>query len=211
MKIFITDDHSVIFEGFKSLSKYYGFQIVGTATKGADLLKWLEHNTCDVIVLDLRMPIMSGIEVLKILSEKENVPNILVLSAYADIAKIQEAILLGAKGFVLKTEIHNCMEEAIRKVGTGKKYFSETILDQVIIKQLETQKKVTIKDILSEKEAEALAYMTENIETKDICEEMNITKSSFYTITERMRLKLGVKKNLGLVILALKHGFKRKK
>jgi len=211
MKVFITDDHSVMFDGFRVLFKHIGFEIAGTATRGIGLLNWLEHNTCDVIILDLSMPEMSGIEVLQKLATKDNVPNVLIVSGTYDMNQVQDAILFGAKGFVLKSEIHLCAEEAIRKVSVGKHYFSEVIKDQIILKQLESESRVTIENLLSKREYEALKLLTNNLDTKEICEEMNITPSSFRTLTARMRVKLGVKKNIGLVILALKHNFFKKK
>jgi len=215
MKVFITDDHAVIFEGFESLFKHLGFEIVGTATSGKGLLKWLaqKDTDCDVIILDLSMPVMNGLEVLKILTTKENVPNVLIVSGTYTMDQIQDAILLGAKGFVLKEEIHACANEAIRKVSVGKNYFSEKIMDQLILKQLESdsKNKVTIKSLLSKREHEALEHLMNNLDTKDICKEMNITPSSYRTLSARMRFKLGVKKELGLVLLALKHNFCKKK
>lgn len=211
MKIFIADDHSLIMRGLEALSEAYGFTIVGKAKNGEEVIEWLEDHTCDVLILDIRMPKMDGIDVLRALAEKENAPNILMLSEYKDVAIVQQTILLGAKGYVIKGEISECLGEAVRKVSVGKNYFSEEIKDQVIVRQLETNKKVTLNDFLSKQEGEALEYLTQDINTDSICKSMNITKSSFYTITERMRLKLGVKKNIGLILLALKHGFKKDK
>lgn len=207
MKVFVTDDHDVIFSAYESLLKSYGHCMVGASKTGQGLIDWLHKNTCDIILLDLSMPEMNGIEVLKKLFDYENVPNIIIVSGSYDVKQIQESILLGAKGFILKSEVQNVLGEALDKVQTGRKFFSDTILDEIILRQLQEDTIVSFENLLSEREAQALQLMTENLATDEICEEMEITKSSFNTLTERMRNKIGVRKNIRLVVLALKHKF----
>ncbi|CAM1342355.1 response regulator [Tenacibaculum amylolyticum] len=207
MKVFVTDDHDLIFSAYESLLKSYGHTMVGASKTGQGLIDWLENNTCDIILLDLSMPEMNGIDVLKELFDNEYVPNIIIVSGSYDVKQIQESILLGAKGFILKSEVQNVLGEALEKVNHGRKFFSDTIVDEIILRQLEEDNMITFEDILSDREAQALQLMTENFDTDEICEEMEITKSSFHTLTARMRDKIGVRKNIRLVVLAIKHRF----
>ncbi len=210
MKVFLTDDHSIIFPAYTSLLNKLNCTVVGTSTSGEELVQWLEDNTCDLIILDLSLPGMSGIQVLKAIFDYENVPRILIVSGTYDVKQIQEAIVLGAKGFILKGEVHQCLEEALLKIKNGRKYYSDTVLDEILLKQLETDNMISLEEIFSKREGEALYLMTENFETKDILKKMNISNSSFYTLRTRMKEKIGVKNIIRLVILAIKYKFKVK-
>lgn len=210
MKVFITDDHEVIIQGYKVLLKSFGFNIVGASQTGKGLLNWLKENTCDIIILDLSLPDITGIDVLKERIGKKT-PKIIVVSGTYDAEQIKQSIILGTKGFVCKNEVHLVLKEALEKVHQGRKYFSESVMDIFINKQLEEDSIVTIENILSPREIETLQLMMQNLESHEICEEMNITKGTLGKIFQRMREKLGVKKNIGLALLALKHKFYKDK
>lgn len=214
MKVFVTDDHDVMFKGYESLLSSYGshYEMIGTSKNGQELLDWLENNTCDVVLLDLSMPVMNGIEVLRTVYGKSNLPKFIIVSGNYNMKQIQEAIVLGAKGFILKDEVHEVLEEALLRVMRGKKFFSEAILDEIILRQLENDNTLLeFEDIFSNKELQVLQLMTENIESGQICKQMKITKSSYNTFTARMREKLGIKKNVRLILLALKYKLNTKK
>lgn len=209
MKVFVTDDHKVIIDGFSVLLKACGFQLVGSSTNGRGLINWLENkdNYADVIILDISMPGMSGIDVLKELNRKHIKANILIVSGLYDTNIIKEAILLGVKGFVLKNEISQCIEEALFKIANGKQYFSEMVLDEVILRQLNEPKKIDFEDLLSNRESEALKLLMNDLSTKEICNTMNIKSSTFRKLLQRAREKTGTKNTIQLALLALKHQF----
>ncbi len=208
MKVFVTDDHDAVVEGFKVLIKSYGFEMVGFSKTGQGLINWLNVNTCDIVILDLSLPDMSGIEVLKKLSGKE-IPKFIVVSGTSDKELIKQSIILGAKGFVCKDEVHLVLRESLEKIYRGRKYFSHSVMDTLISKQLEEEKIVTMESILSPKEVQTLRLMMNDFQAHQICEEMNITKGTLGKVYQRIRNKLDVKKNIGFIILAIKHKFKQ--
>ncbi|WP_299682436.1 response regulator transcription factor [uncultured Tenacibaculum sp.] len=207
MKVFIADDHELIIDGIKAILKTSVHQVVGSANTGAELIQWLDVNECDVVILDLKLPDMNGIEVLKAFFGKENAPKFLIVSGSYDVKQIQETILLGALGYVSKVELSKELEEALFKIDQGKRFYTDCVIDVIISKQLEQDSLVTLQSMLSHREAQALQMLSENMETCDICDEMRITKSSFNTLISRMTKKLKVKKKIGLVVLAIKHKF----
>lgn len=207
MKIFITDDHGLIIDGIEAILKTSVHQVVGSAKTGAELIQWLDFNECDVVILDLKLPDMSGVEVLKQVFGKENAPKFLIVSGSYDIKQIQETILLGASGYISKVSLSKELDEALLKLNQGRRFYSDCVIDAIISRQLEEDSMVTLKSMLSPREAQALQMLTDNMETCDICDEMRITKSSFNTLISRMTKKLRVKKKIGLVVLAIKHKF----
>ncbi|WP_299710152.1 response regulator transcription factor [uncultured Tenacibaculum sp.] len=207
MKIFITDDHGLIIDGIEAILKTSVHQVVGSAKTGAELVQWLDFNECDVVILDLKLPDISGVEVLKQVFGKENAPKFLIVSGSYDIKQIQETILLGASGYVSKVSLSKELDEALLKLSQGRRFYSDCVIDAIISRQLEEDSVVTLKSMLSPREAQALQMLTDNMETCDICDEMRITKSSFNTLISRMTKKLRVKKKIGLVVLAIKHKF----
>ncbi|SNR14546.1 response regulator [Tenacibaculum jejuense] len=207
MKVFITDDHELIIDGIQAVLKTSVHQVVGSAKTGSELLHWLDHNECDVVILDLKLPDMSGLEVLKKVFGRENAPKFLIVSGSYDAKQIQETILLGASGYLSKVELSKELDEALLKLSQGKRFYTDSVIDVIISRQLEQDNLITLQSILSPREAQALQMLTDNMETCDICDEMRITKSSFNTLISRMTKKLKVKRKIGLVVLAIKHKF----
>jgi DNA-binding NarL/FixJ family response regulator len=213
MKVFVTEDHDIVIEGYEAMFRTSNITMVGSAKTGNGFLKWInkKENYCDVVILDLGLPDISGIEVLKQLSDLDTMPKILVVSGSYDVDQIQKAMVLGALGFITKDEAAEAIIEALQKVSRGKKYYSEIVMDEILRMQLSSQEIVTLEELLSERESEALQLMIQEKSTKEICNEMGLdSTSTFYNLTARMREKLGVKSNFKLVLLSVKHRFKMK-
>lgn len=213
MKVFVTDDHPIMYDGYKALfESWYGkHELVGTAKNGEELINWLEDNTCDVVLLDLSMPVMNGVEVLKHFFAKKDIPKFLIVTADYSMTHVRECLVLKAKGFIDKSEVFVVLEEALAKVERGKRFLSDSVQDELTNLQLDYEYFLEPEDVLSIREAELLSYMTKNLSNKEICKEMEISPSTFNSFTARIREKLGIKTNVGLVINAIKHNFNLKK
>lgn len=207
MKVFIADDHELIIDGIKAVLKTSVHKVVGSAKTGAELIQWLDTNECDVVILDLKLPDMNGIEILKTFFGKENVPKFLIVSGSYDVKQIQETILLGALGYVSKVELCKELEEALHKLSQGRRFYTDSVIDIIISKQLEQDSMVTLQSVMMPREAQALQVLTENMEACDICDEMRMAKSSFNTIISRMVKGLKLKRRIGLAVLTIKHKF----
>lgn len=205
MKVYLVDDHPIVIDGYKTLLKAHGINVVGYSTTGQGLIDWLENNFCDVLILDLQMPFFSGLDVLKYLNEKDSRVKVIIVTSYGDATIIQKVINLGAKGYVLKEEASDCIIEAIKTVNNGKTYFSEFVRDAIIDMQLETSEEVLITDVLSKKETEVLKFLIEGFETDQICEEMDIKPTTLRSYKERIRRNLGVSNNIQMALVAVKH------
>ncbi|CAL2056132.1 response regulator transcription factor [Tenacibaculum sp. 190524A05c] len=211
LKIFITDDFDVVILGLKAILTNLGHEVVGSSKTGQGLIDWLESNSCDIVLLDLGLPDIQGVEILKKYIGVENAPKFLILSDSYDVKQIQETIVAGAAGYITKSESGFELEEAIEKVSLGRRYYTDCVIDAIISKQLEEETFVSLNKILSPEQARALELLSQNMETEDIAKEMKISNSSLRTHFSRMMEKLDIKNKVGLVVLAVKHNFKTKK
>ncbi|CAA0245035.1 Two component transcriptional regulator, LuxR family [Tenacibaculum maritimum] len=205
MKVYLVDDYPVVIEGYKALLKAHGIKVVGASSDGVGVVEWLSKNASDVLILDLSIPCFNGLEALKQLSEKNSHIKTIVVTSYYDVAVIQEAMALGAKGYILKEESVPCIVAAIKAVFNGKKYFSESVRDAVIDKQLEIGEQYLITDILSPKEATLMVWLLKGFTPNEISSKMHISSSAFRSYTQRIRQKLNVKDNIQLAVLAAKY------
>src|SRR3990172_4093721 len=122
MRVVIVDDHTLVRDGIRwMLINEPSIEVVGEASNGQELLAMLGGLDCDVVLLDIRMPTMSGLEVLTALKGRSS-PPVLVLSMYDDAALVQEAIARGAAGYIKKSAGRDDLIIAIRTVGGGGSY-----------------------------------------------------------------------------------------
>lgn len=207
MKVFITDDFDIVIEGLKALITNLGHEVVGYSKTGQGLIDWLDHNSCDVVLLDLSLPDINGVDVLKRFIGSDIAPKFLIVSDSYDVKQIQETIVGGASGFITKAKSGFELDEALDKISKGKRYYTDCVIDAIISRQLEQESLVTLNSLLSPDQARALELLSKNMNTEDICNEMQISNSSLRTHFARIMEKLGIKNKVGLVVLAVKHKF----
>lgn len=133
IKLLIADDHHIVLDGLKALLKGHAdFSLVGVATNGKEAVNLVQLLSPDIILMDVDMPIMNGIEATK--SIKQNQPNIkiIILTMHNESSLIKTFIAAGADGYLLKNSDHDELIETIHKVSQGKKYFSSEITNALI-------------------------------------------------------------------------------
>ena len=128
IKILIADDHSFIREGIKTMLEDAGdLEIIGEAENGREAIEKIKELSPDVVILDIAMPVMSGIEAARIIKKKFKSVNILALTIHNNDEYISRILRAGAIGYMLKNTEKNEFINAIRRVSKGKKYFSEEV------------------------------------------------------------------------------------
>ena len=126
MRIMLADDHAVLRAGLKLLlDNEPDFTVVGEAANGQEVLAILEHTEADVLVLDLSMPVMSGLECLREIKNRKLPIKVLVLTMYQDEQYIKEAMQLGAGGYLEKNSLDTELFQALRTVAKGDRYLRE--------------------------------------------------------------------------------------
>lgn len=202
IKIVIADDHKLFREGLKSLLvKEENFEVIGEATNGRELLDLLPDIRPDVVLIDLSMPEISGLEVLQ--QAKTRLPHIkfIVLTMYDDGQYVAKSVRNGAFGYLLKNADEEELKMAIRQVVLqGKKYFnphiSELLINSMAIQQPRTQN-------LSEREQEVLYLVAQGKTTKDIAHELFVSTRTIETHRANIMKKLEVHNTAELIKKAM--------
>ena len=204
LKIFLVDDHTLFREGLRFLlSNSELVSNIYEANNGKELLKQVLNIKPDIILMDIEMPEMNGIEatqeVLKLYPETK----IIALSMYANENYYTEMIDAGAKGFLLKNSKFEDVQNAIADVYNGKNYFSPEIL-HAIIKNLNKKTKKQITD-LTEREVEVLYNICKGFSNQEMADLLYISKRTVDKHRENILLKTQSKNTAGLVIYAIKN------
>ncbi|MDA3952602.1 MAG: response regulator transcription factor [Bacteroidales bacterium] len=204
IKIFLVDDHTLFREGLVFLLSDSNFiSEIYEAENGKELLKKILNVKPDIILMDIEMPEMNGIEatreVLKLYPETK----IIALSMYANENYYSEMIDAGARGFLLKNSKFEDVQKAINEVHQGKNYFSPEILD-AIIKSLNKKNKKQNTD-LTEREIEILYNICKGLSNQAIADILYISKRTVDKHRENILFKTQSKNTAGLVIYAIKN------
>jgi DNA-binding NarL/FixJ family response regulator len=213
MNIFIADDHQFIIESLEYLiNKIDGYHISGTFNNGADLLKALaENKTVDIVLTDFQMPEMNGIELTYQIRQKFPQIKVILLTVSEEATTIEEAFRAGISGYVMKKAGKAEIELALKMVASGKKYYSESVVSELInrdksIAELAYEPIEDKLNQLSEREIEIIKLITSEFSTNEIAEKLFISAGTVETHRHNIFKKLGIKNSIGLVKFALKNG-----
>jgi two-component system invasion response regulator UvrY len=211
IRVHIADDHQVLIDGIEAVLKIEPkITVVGTSVNGLQVLEWFEENIADVLILDINMPKLDGIEVLKALKKKEISTKPIVLSSYEDIKLVRKVLNLGALGFLGKNCAAEQIVKAILSVAEGEEYFSKSVLQEMlsfvgIKERLTARPDGYYERPLSERELEILKYVSCEMNSKEIGNILNISPSTVETYRKKLLKKLDVKNSVGMVMYAIKH------
>lgn len=211
IKVLIADDHQLFREGIANLLfSAENIEVIAQAQDGADAIEKAKHFKPDVILLDIAMPVMNGIEATKKL--KMLMPSIktITVSMHSDKQYVKGALEAGADGYLLKNCTYRQLTEAIQSVYDGKKYLSQDITELVINGYLSpTAPGEDEYNQLSEREKEIFMLFAEGISTREISEKLFISVKTVNTHKQNILEKLGLSSNADMVKYALKKGLIR--
>lgn len=210
--VHIADDHQILIDGVKAvLNIEPEIEVIGYSLNGKQVVDWYTENHSDVLVLDINMPELDGIEVLKKLKDMENKPGIIVLSSYDDVKLVKEVLQMGAKGFVPKKSAGEHIVQAVYKVAEGDQYFTDDIKEKMMqtllngqVKDSGSQDGVLISS-LTKREVQVLKLVAQQYSTREIGDELHISESTVETHRKNLMKKVKVKNSVGLAIFALKN------
>ncbi|MCP4442749.1 MAG: response regulator transcription factor [Aureispira sp.] len=210
IKIILVDDHEIVRDGIRALLLGQPqIKIIGDACDSEELFEYLENQTPDIVILDIRMPGHSGIEIAGML--KKDFPDIkpLMLSAETDEQSIHQAIENGAKGFLPKDCSKSELIEAINTIAKGRNYFGQNILSTVFKGFVDgvqnPQKTNTALDALSERELEVIKHLSDGMSYKEIAKELFISPRTVESHKKSIFEKLELSNNAQLIKFAIKH------
>jgi len=208
LRIILADDHAVLRAGLKLLlDNEADFTVVGEAANGQEVLTILEHTEADVLILDLSMPVMSGLDCLKEIKKAQLPIKVLVLTMYQDDHYIKEAMQLGAGGYLAKNSIDTELFEALRTVARGGRYLREQDTQLLLDKLFNNpEERVDTQPVfLSKREQEVFELLVHGYSLGVIATRLYLSIKTVSTYKTRLMLKLNCKHKSDLVDYALKH------
>jgi DNA-binding NarL/FixJ family response regulator len=209
IKIILVDDHQMFRDGVKSiLHDEQNIELVGEVGNGSDLYSLLESTQADMVITDISMPDISGIEVAKYISENFPDIKILILSMHVREDFIIKAIEAGANGYIPKDSSMNELLEAINTISKGQNYFNREISDTILksfINQSRLQKEAEKKESLTSRELEIIRNVVDGLTNKEIAEKLFISIRTVDSHKNNIMHKLNLKSSVELVKYAIKN------
>ncbi|MEN2413115.1 response regulator transcription factor [Flavobacterium mesophilum] len=207
INLLIADDHTMFLQGIVSLLEQESeINIVGKAVNGIEALEKIKTENPDLVILDVSMPEMDGIELSKILKKDFPEVKILVVSTHSNVKIISRLIRIGVNGYLLKNAEKSELLKAIQTIASGENYFSEETTEKHLANHLKIEKQVSVLTELSSREKEILVLIAHEYNTAEIAEKTFISLNTVNTHRRNLLSKLNAKNTAGLVKYAVENG-----
>lgn len=209
-RLLLVDDHQIILDSLSLLfSSIPNIEVAGIVNESRKVKAFLENNKVDIVITDLNMPQMSGIDLTLQIKEFYPKVKVLLLTMVEDAPHIREAIKAGVNGYVLKKAGKDELENAVLSLIDGKKYYSEAVIDELAATSddedlNEAQPKTML--YLTSREIEILKLVAQELPSNKIANKLFISMATVETHRRNLMQKLGSKTSIGLVKYAIKHG-----
>jgi two-component system invasion response regulator UvrY len=206
IKIFIADDHAIVREGLKQIvAETTDMAVTDEADTGHEVLEKVSENDYDVVVLDITMPGLNGLDALKQLrSQRPDLP-VLVLSIHPEEQYAVRVLKAGASGYLTKESAPDELISAIRKVSMGGKYVTPSLAEK-LASDLVADGKKPLHETLSDREYQVLCMIASGKTVTEIAEELFLSEKTISTYRSRILEKMKMKTNAELIHYAIKHG-----
>ncbi len=204
--VLLADDHTIVRNGIRSiLEEFEEIDIVGEAGDGAETVEMVKSLAPDIAMIDIAMPVMSGIQATEQISRHHKKTRSLILSMHNSEDYILRSVEAGAHGYLLKDTTKDEMLRAIRTVASGEKYFASSVSNIIIQAYLHNVKNAASrqKPKLSKKEKEVLKFIIEGFNSREIAEKLDLSVRTVDNHRANMMKRLGVKNAVELVRVAL--------
>lgn len=209
IRVLIAEDHLMVRAGIRALLEKAGdIHVLGEASNGQEAIEMTEALKPDVLIMDVMMPRMNGIQAAENIHEMRLPTNILLLSMYSDEGFVQQALQHGVKGYVLKSSVSDELLWAVRAVAGGKTYLSTLISEIIVESAIHPHSALQDGDPLSSlspREKEILQLIAEEYTSAEIAKMLFISEKTVEKHRTKLMEKLNVRNLAGLVRLAVKY------
>jgi DNA-binding NarL/FixJ family response regulator len=193
----IADDHEVVREGLRlSLSRAPHIRVVGEASDGASAVAVAERRRPDVVIMDVRMPGMDGLEATKVLTDKLPDTSVLIFTAFSERSLLSRGMESGAKGYILKEAPHQTLVRAIEKVAHGEGYVDPALMPAFLSKDRE--------DMLTPREREILQLLADGMSNAEVASRLFISQETVKSHVRHILAKLEADTRTHAVAIALR-------
>jgi DNA-binding NarL/FixJ family response regulator len=209
IKILICDDQEIVCEGLQRiLGADPDLSVIGVAHDGLEALELAAKNHPDLVLMDLKMPVMNGIQATRKLREKYPEMHVLVLTTYADDEWLFDAIRSGASGYLLKDRPRNELIDAIKGTVAGDAYIDPAVAAKVLANVAKTPsvEPRPVRISLSPREAEILELLAQGLSNADIAQRLYLSEGTIRNYTSALFSKLEVDDRTQAVVVALRYG-----
>lgn len=206
INVFLVDDHELVRTGIRRLLEdVRGIKVVGEADSGEEAVKWCRQDHADIVLMDMNMPGIGGLEATrKILRFSPDV-KIIVLTIHTENPFPTKVMQAGAAGYLTKGAGPDEMVNAIRMVNSGQRYISPEIAQQMALSQFASDAENPFKD-LSERELQIMMMITKGQKVTEISEQLNLSPKTVNSYRYRLFNKLDINGDVELTHLAIRHG-----
>ena len=210
IRILLADDHGIVRKGLRlQLEQNSDFEVVGEATEGREAVRLAEELAPDVVIMDIAMPNLNGIQATAQLVKKNPQISVIILSMYSDETYLMRTLAAGAKGYLLKDSADVDLHRAVEVVAQGKPFFSPAIADTLLedyMRQLQQRGLQDSYDLLTEREKEILQLLAEGKSNKDVAGILNLSTNTVETHRTRIMQKLDLHSTAEIVLYAVRKG-----
>jgi DNA-binding NarL/FixJ family response regulator len=209
MKVIICDDQAIVRDGLEMLLKLEpDIEILGVADDGAGAVEMVEKKKPDLVLMDLKMPVMNGVEATRQIKTKYPQVKVLVLTTYDDDEWVYDAIQAGASGYLLKDTPRDEVIKAIRGTVTGKTFVDPSIAGKILrkVSSHQTQPTTLITSKLTDREIEVLRLIAKGLSNPDIADQLFLSEGTVRNHVSAILAKLGVIDRTQAAIIAIQHG-----
>lgn len=205
IRVLLVDDHAILRRGLAlMLGTDPSMVLAGEAKNGDEAIQMAKLLQPDIIVMDISMSGMNGIECTRTLSEKYPSIKVLILSMHRDPVYVREAMRVGAKGYLLKEDTEDNLLSAIHHVARGNAFLSPAIADVIVT---DFRKHVSNPlDLLTTREREVLYLIAEGLTNKEVAKRLNLSVYTIEAHRSRVMEKLNLQSSVDLVRFAMRHG-----
>ncbi len=205
LHVIITDDHPVVLKGLKEIiSEGFTDAAVDVTSKGYELLNKISNNDYDIVLLDISLPDINGLEVLKEIKKKKRRLPVLVLSMYPEENYAARALKSGAQGYLTKASASDELLKAVRQILSGKKYISPAFAEKMVL-DFESDTGKPPHESLSNRELQVLSMIGKGKAVKEIAGDLHLSANTIRTFRSRILEKIGVKGTSELIHYAIAH------
>ena len=210
IRVFLADDHAVVRDGLRLLIETNkDIIVVGEAAEGRETVRLVKQLLPDVVVMDITMPELNGIDAARQIKDSCPSTQIVILSMHASAEHISHALRAGAKGYLLKEAAGKEVVQAIRAAHAGKRYLSRHITERVIddyVQKFESFSDISPIERLSSREREILQLVVEGKSNPEIARLLSLSVKTVETYRSRLMEKLNIRDLPSLVKFAIRHG-----
>ena len=205
IKVMLVDDHAVVRMGFKLLLESdQTIQVVAEAENGEQGIRLYQEHKPDVVVMDITMPGIGGLEAIDRIRSKDEHARILVLSAHEDSVHPKRVLNAGAMGYLTKRSAAEELIKAIHTVAGGKMYLEASVAQQMAIQQISGQQNPV--DVLSDREFEVFVALAKGETTNEIAETLSLSPRTVGTHLYNIKQKLNASNSAEIALIAMRSG-----